>query len=313
MASTAHIRGEDDQEATMRRSVPAMTAALDPFRSRSRARALAAPALACLLASACIGDGDDDDRVPIGSEEIDPEGLETSDEVVECREALSGPREENASLEFGAHRADIENGDGTEHAVRVYIDDCLVVATTVSAGSSAGYGGYRAGEHTLRVFFDGKEVANEVFVTEPRDVFFAQMDVEKPNVVYTGKGNILDPPADRWRTYIMNIGAPDLILSRVLDPDDENSEVEPLVALAQGELFSGDIPVSAEHGVVLRAEQDGEETWNGQIGPFDCGPGEFKGGLTVFWAYDAAGPSSGALWPDPEGDDPDEAYCNYPG
>jgi hypothetical protein len=294
----------------MRRSDPAMTLSLEQARFRSRARALAAPALACLLASACIGNDDDGGQVAL--EEIDPDAPPDSDEVQECQDELSKSREEDASLDFAVHRADPEDGGAIEtvNYVRAYIDNCLVAAGEVSGGSSWSFGGYRAGEHTLRVFVDGKEVASEEFVTEPRDVFFAQMNIEEPTALYTGKGNIFDPPADRWRTYIMNVGAPDLILSRVLDPDDPQSEVEPLVALAQGELFSGDIPVSAEHGVVLRAEQDGEETWNGQIGPFDCGPGEFKGGLTVFWAYDAAGPSSGALWPDPEGDD--EPYCDYP-
>jgi hypothetical protein len=264
-----------------------------------------------LLATACIGDGDDGG--PIGSEEIDPEGLQLPEEVEECREELSASREEDASLELEFHRADLENGDGIEHKVRAYIDDCLVAVGEVSAGSEFGIGGFRAGEHTLHVFFDGKLVASEVFLTEPRDVFFARVNIDDPTELYTATGTRLDPPADRWRTYLMNIGAPDLILSRVVDPGDENSAVEPLAALAQGETFSGDIPVSAEHGVVLRSEQDGEVTWEGQIGPYDCGPGEFKGALTVFWVFDAAGPSGGALLPDPEGDPDEDPYCDYVG
>ena len=190
----------DDQEAHH----DAMFGSRDDSRPRtnprSHARSLSLRASPRVpVASACIGDGDDGDRVPIGSEELN------SEEVQECQDGLSGLREEDASLDFGVHRADLNDGVETVHHVRAYIDDCLVLAGEVGGGSSWSFGGFRAGEHTLRVFFDGKEVATEDFVVEPRDVFFAQMNVEDPTALYTAKGNIFDPPADRWRTYLMNM------------------------------------------------------------------------------------------------------------
>jgi hypothetical protein len=286
--------------------VPATTPAIERRCMSMRARPLTVSALACLLASGCIGDGDDG----VALEEFDPEALEDPEVMAECEEELSGSPEERAVLELAVDSTEAPDGNGTEHAVRVYLGNCLIHTSPVGGGGSLGYG-FRAGEYTLRIYVDGEEAVKQDLITEPGDIFLAGMNVEEPTKLYTALGTKLDAPADRWRTYIMNIGAPDLILSRVVDPGADEPEVEPLAALAQGETFSGELPVSAEHGVVLRSEQDGEVIWEDQIGPFGCAPGEFTGGLTIFWAFSATGPTSGGLYPNPDGEG--DGYCDYPG